>query len=256
MPRCILVLTLMISALGSIPVIAEDVAYMVIEKQARPLQIEEYSHNHSGIITDVVNELFAGSKHRLTVNTLPFKTMIEDLQAGRYMNWLTFGSPSWSGVQAENLSTQPLLTVTHSLTTTASNPVIFKDIRDLYGKTAILLEGFDYPGLEEHIKPGGIRVVRVKNYPLAFKMLDRLGSRGFLVEMELRVLYNLRQEGLNIKDYKLQDFSSVIAPYDIHLAMPSHMPEEVQAHINKGLVTMRESGRLQEIINKYYKGRQ
>lgn len=255
MPRCIIVLMLVISAVSSVPAIAADIAYMVIEKQARPLQIEEYSHNHSGIVTDVVRELFAGSKYQVTVHTLPFKTMIEDLQAGRYINWLTFGSPSWGGVQAENLSAHSLLTVTHSLTTTAANPLIFTDIRDLYGKTAILLEGFDYPGLEEHIKPGGIRVVRVKNYPLAFKMLERLGSRGFLVEMKLRVLYNLRQEGLNIMDYKLQDFSSVIAPYNIHLAMPLHMPEEVQTHINNGLKAMHESGRLQEIIGSYYNGR-
>lgn len=252
MSRYAAMLALITSALWAVSISAADISYIVIEKQARPLQIEQYSHNHSGIVTEVVNNIFADSEHRVTTHTLPFKTMIAELEAGRYTNWLTFGSPSWGGVQAQNLSKLPLLTVTHSLLTTASNPLRFQNIQDLYGKTAVLLEGFDYPGLEEHIKPGGIRVVRVKNYPLAFKMLDRLGARGFLVEMKLRILYNLKQEALDLERYTLQDFSSVIAPYKVHMAMSPNMPEDVQQHINNRLEALRDAGKLNEITNKYH----
>lgn len=232
--------------------LAADFAYMVIEKQARPLQIERYGYEHTGIVTDVINKIFSGSEHSVNTHTLPFKTMIAELEAGRHINWLTFGSPSWGGVQAANLTEKPLLTVDHALLTTADNPLTFNNVRDLYGKTAVLLEGFDYPGLEEHIRPGGVRVVRVKNYPLAFKMLDRLGARGFLVEMELRIRYNLKQENLEVAQYKLQDFSSVIAPYDVHLAMAPTLPEPLKQYINQRLTQLHNSGELEKIAAKYY----
>lgn len=251
MGRFFALLTLLAATLLTASVNAADLAYVVIEKQARPLQIEEYSHNHSGVVTDVVKEIFNDSGHRVAIHTVPFKTMIADLEAGRYSNWITFGSPSWSGVQALNLTDRPLLTVTHSLLTTAENPFRFTDIQDLYGKTAVLLEGFDYPGLEQHIKPGGIRVVRVKNYALAFKMLDRLGTRGFLVEMKLRILYNLKQEELTALDYKLQDFSSVIPPYNVHLAMSPSMPEDVQQLVNERLEQLHKSGELTKMVDRY-----
>lgn len=252
MRNLLLLCSLLLGSAASGGAAASDLAYMVIEKQARPLQIEQYGYEHGGIVTDIVHRVVSGSGHSLTTHTLPFKTLIAELEAGRHINWITFGSPSWGGVQAANLTEKPLLTVNHALLTTHENPLKFANIRDLYGKTAVLLEGFDYPGLEEHIRPGGVRVVRVKNYPLAFKMLDRLGSRGFLVEMELRIRYNLKQEELDVADYKLQDFSAVIAPYQVHLAMSPNMPDELQQHINGRINQLHQSGELEKIVAKYY----
>ncbi|MCW9000809.1 MAG: hypothetical protein OQK04_19015, partial [Kangiellaceae bacterium] len=72
---------------------AETFNYMVIQNQARPLQIEEYNQNHRGIATEIVYALFDGSEYRLNVNTLPFNKLITDLTTSRYSNWITIGSP-------------------------------------------------------------------------------------------------------------------------------------------------------------------
>ncbi len=229
---------------------AQDIHYMVIEKQARPLQIEDYNQNHRGIITDIVKKVLANN-HKLKIHTKPFNAMVQELEGGRYQNWLWYGTPAWKGIQSANLSKIPLLTVSHQLVTAKEHQLDFNQLEDLYGKTAILLSGFDYPGLEEHLGPNKIKALWVKNYKLAFKMLNRLKKIAFFVEMDLRINYNLKKLNLSTASFNRQSFAQVIPDFTLFLAYSPNIDPSLYTEIESGVEQLKKSGTLAQIINQY-----
>lgn len=225
--------------------------YMVIQDQAQPFQNHQNKKHHNGIITDIVKEIFPAPEYDLNIHTLPFNRMIKTLEQGKFENWITFGSPNWPGVQSLNLSQLPVFNVQHSLLTAKQHQFDINSAKDLFGKTVILLHGFDYPGLEEHISNKDINAIKVKSYSSAFKVVNRLKDKAGFVEMTVRINYNLKEQNLASEDYNLLNFSSVIADYNLHLAMAPDMDAKVQNHINEQLNKMQRSGKLKGIIDTY-----
>ena len=74
---------------------ANKIDYYVIAEQARPFQIETKGADHSGIVTDIVKEVFKDSDHQLNYHTYPFNRMISILSSQDQGNWITYGSPHW-----------------------------------------------------------------------------------------------------------------------------------------------------------------
>ena len=230
---------------------ADTVNYMVIQNQARPLQIEEYNQNHRGIVTDIVYALFDESPFRLNTNTLPFKQLISDLTSSRYSNWITIGSPGWGGVQAENLSNLPILSVEHRIIVNKGDNFVFNRKSDIDGKTIILLAGFNYPGLEEYIAEKRLKEIRVKNFSAAFKLLKRLGKRACFIEMDLRIKYNQKLLSIDEDDFMSQSFSSMISDYDVYLALDPGINDEIQTFIDTRLELLADGGLFRKVIHKY-----
>ena len=224
---------------------------MVIQDQAQPFQNHLNKKHHTGIITDIVKEIFAGPDFDLKIHTLPFNRMISMLEKGDIENWITFGSPNWPGVQSANLSKLPVFNVQHSLLTSTQQEFDINSAKDLFGKTVVLLHGFDYPGLDEHIAKKRIKAIKVKSYKSAFKVVNRLKGKAGFVEMDVRIKYNLKKEELPIEDYNLHNFSQVIANYDLHLAMSPQFDKELQQHLEKSLDKLYQSGSLAKIIKAY-----
>ncbi|USD42369.1 ABC transporter substrate-binding protein [Vibrio sp. SCSIO 43135] len=230
---------------------AETINYYVISQQAQPFQIEEQGSNHSGIVTDIVKAVFDGSDYELAYHTYPFNRMITVLEAGGEENWVTYGSPNWGSVQAENLSDKPIYTVRHTLVTSTKSPFNFADMSSLNGKGVVLLHGFDYPELIPYIEKGDVAEIRVKNYQSAFRVIQRTAGEAAFVEMSSRVSYNLDKLQLDRDLYRMEPFSLVIPDYYIHLAFSKQMKPEIQDFINDRLEEMRTSGELDDIIGNY-----
>jgi len=228
-----------------------EINYMVIQDQAQPFQNHENKKHHTGIITDIVKKIFSGAEYELKIHTLPFNRMISMLEKGDIENWVTFGSPNWPGVQSANLSKLPVFNVQHSLLTSIQQDIDINSATDLFGKTVILLHGFDYPGLEEYIADKRIKAIKVKSYKSAFKVVNRLKGKAGFVEMDVRIKYNLKIEDLPTKDYKLHNFSNVIDDYDLHLAMSPKFNKALQQHLESELDKLHQSGSLAEIIKAY-----
>ncbi|WDE07756.1 transporter substrate-binding domain-containing protein [Thalassomonas viridans] len=230
---------------------AETINYVVIDNQAKPFQIEENSQNHSGIITDIINEIFKGSPYEVRFHTLPFNRMMKMLSTGKIKNWITYGSPSWGGVQAEHLSRLPVYHVEHKLVTNPSYAGEVKAVEDLFGKTLILLHGFDYPGLEPYLKAQTIKEIRVKNHDSAFRLLKRLSDKAGFVEMSLRIEYNLKMTKRDPGMFLQKNFSTVISDYDIHLAMDPDMEFAYDGYVNDRLAALTKDGTLKRIVDSY-----
>lgn len=230
---------------------SETINYYVITKQATPLQIEEANENHRGIVTDIVKAIFANSQYKIDYHTYPFNRMISLLESGEKTNWVTYGSPEWGGVQAENLSDIPIYNVKHTLVSSSKKNFKFKTIEDLNDKIIVLLHGFDYPPLLPYFQNGSIEELRVKDYTAAFRVINKLPGETAFVEMESRVKYNINKQQLDSASFHMQSFSSVIPDYPIYLAFDPDMDKEIKRFINERLKKIKKSGEIDSIIKKY-----
>ncbi len=230
---------------------AETVNYFVIADQARPFQIENKGTDHSGIVTDIIQAVFEDSPYELNTHTYPFKRMISLLESGNDKNWVTYGSPGWGKVQAENLSELPIYTVKHALVSSQASANQYKTMKDLEGKIIVLMNGFDYPQLTPYFSSGKVEEMRVKSYQSAFRVLKRNPDDIAFVEMQSRVSYNIDQLNLNPKHYKSSSFSDVIPDYSIYLAFDPNMDPAIQRYINQRLAELTKQGTISTIIDKY-----
>ena len=230
---------------------AETVNYYVIAKQAEPFQIES-GNNHKGIVTDIVNAIFEQSHYNIQYHTYPFNRMITLLEAGEETNWITYGSPNWGGVQAKNLSDFPIYNVQHVLVSSNASPFNFNTMQDLEDKVVVLLHGFDYPELMPYITAGTIDELRVKDYSAAFRVINKIPGDTAFVEMKSRIKYNLKKQDQDKDKYIMQPFNAVIPDYPIHLAFDPKMDPELQTFINKRLNTLKSTGKMDSIVDKYF----
>ncbi|ELR64242.1 ABC-type amino acid transport/signal transduction system [Photobacterium marinum] len=238
-------------ACSSFSVSADTINYYVIAKQAEPFQIENANGTHSGIVTDIVKAIFKDSKYEMDYHTYPFNRMISLLEAGGKPNWVTYGSPDWGGVQAENLSDLPIYNVRHVLVSSHKDPFEFKSMDDLTDKVVVVLHGFDYPQLMPYFNSGQVEELRVKDYNAAFRVIKKLPGDTTFVEMASRVKYNLTKQNETLADFDIQNFSSVIPDYPIYLAFDPKMDSKIQNFINKRLKDLKSTGKLDQIISHY-----
>ncbi|MEJ2766416.1 transporter substrate-binding domain-containing protein [Photobacterium sp. MCCC 1A19761] len=231
---------------------AESINYYVIAKQATPFQITGENNQQSGIVTDIVKAVFENSPYQINYHTYPFNRMISLLEAGGEPNWITYGSPNWGKVQSENLSEIPIYTVKHVLVSTRESNLQFHSIQDMHKKIIVLLHGFDYPQLLPYFEKGEIEELRVKDYQAAFRIIHKFPEFAAFVEMESRVKYNLAKLNQEQGDFRIQPFRSVIPDYPIYLAFDPQMNPNTQAFINRRLKTLKENGRIDEIIQRYF----
>lgn len=241
--------------LFSVSANAETVTYFVIKEQARPFQIERDGKNHQGIVTDIVKEIFSDSGIELQIKTLPFKRMLVEMHKAADENWISYGSPAWqgnseTGIQSRFLLNEPVMAVKHILLTKADNPFSYSGPEALKEKSVVTLLGFDYPGLDQYFDNGLIQQVELKNHAAAIKSVYSDRAFGF-VEMDVRVMYNLKKEGFRLEDFKQHDVTSLIPAYTIHLATGKGFNAELKAMIMTKFSEMKQSGEIDKIINKY-----
>lgn len=240
--------------LFALPALAEHgkvINYYVIAKQAAPFQIEDHNQ-HSGIVTDIVKAVFSNSDYQIEYHTYPFNRMISLLEAGGEPNWITYGSPEWGSVQADNLSAEPIYNVRHVLVSSHKKPFQFNTIEDIRNKVVVLLHGFDYPQLLPYINNGTVEELRVKDYGAAFRVIHKLPGDATFVEMESRVRYNMNIQHLDDDQYDIQPFGAVIPDYPIYLAFDPLMDPKLETFINQRLKELKTAGAINDIIQKYY----
>lgn len=230
---------------------SSEVHYLVVEKQTRPLQIEHYGQGHKGIVTEVVLEVFKDRDYQLSMHTMPFPEVVSAMEASYFDNWIGLGSSQWGGVLAENMTDEPIITVSHTLLTVKEGGFTYRSVDDLDDKVVILLEGFDYPGLESYIETGKIQELRVKSYEVAFKLLSRLKSKACFVEMDLRIKYNMARNDIAREDYVFNDFSSVIADYNVHFTLDPKSPKELKSFVDARIKEMKSQGKIEAISSSY-----
>lgn len=229
--------------------VAGTVHYMVMEDQGRPFQIEDAGTDHSGIITDLVYEIFRDGPHELITHTFPYLRMRANMQSGEYPNWLRYGSPVW-GPLNENLTDTPVIEAENILLVRKDSGIKFRSIEDIFGHQLILMRGFSYRELDPYLKAKKISDIRATSFANAYEMLNRRRGAG-VSDVKIRMRYNAHWLGLKAEEYDVIDFSSVIPNYEIYLNMDPEMDPEIQQFINQRLNELKTAGFIDELLEIY-----
>lgn len=227
--------------------IAEDeITYFIADKSSSPLQISTENSTQSGIITDVMNSL---EKQNINFNhnILPFKRMLKYMESSK-TPWITYGSSAWPGLQSLSLSKTPIMTVKHSFLTLQSTQ--YTDISDFFGNIIVLITGFNYPGLATYIEDNKFDIIYVKDHEAAIKIIA-MGRAMAFPEMNIRLNYHIKKMSLPRDNFNLHYIGNIIADYNINLCFSLNFPPFLRSNIEASLVTMKNDGQLNNIINNY-----
>lgn len=240
-----------------------QVEYFVIERQARPYQIEHNGRDHSGVITEVVYKLFEKTDYQLRTWTYPFRRMIYLMKQNRCptnvikrdcSNWVNYGAYSWNNEQSINLTYMPVFNVQNVLVSYKLPDFKYNTLYSLQGKTLVLLTGFDYPGLISYAKDGNMDIVYTNSFHSAYGILKRLDGRGLFSDFKLRAIYNLKTAGLiNNPDYRIHDIGKLLPNYGIHIAMSPKIDAKLKGFINSCLRQLHDIGFVESVLQKYSK---
>lgn len=222
------------------------VTYFIADGSSSPFQISTYNSKRVGIVTEVINSI---EKHNIhfSHNTLPFKRMIKYMKNPE-VKWITYGSAAWPGQQSLSLSKTSIMTVKHSFFTLKSNQ--YNEISDLFGKSLVLIRGFDYPGLTTYIEQDKFNIIYVKDHAAAIKIIA-MGRAIAFPEMNVRLNYHLKKMNLPRDDFNFHYIGNIIVDYDINLCFSENFPSNLKTKIEYILVEMKNDGSLEKIINAY-----
>ncbi len=233
------------------------ISYLILGGTVEPLMITKPDDPMAGgIITEIVKHIFNNSGFQIEPKVMPWKRMVEELRTGK--DWINYGFSEGNepGIPLE-FSELPVMEFNHVAITLKSNHFKIRQVLDVLGRVAILVENFHYPGLDQHLdKPlvgkggGAIKTIRAFSPKGTLRMLQH--KRGEVVfGFHARMLYNLRETGLPLQDFRFQDASRIIPSQPLYLTMSSQQPPEVKLLINDGLKRLSSDGTLKRILQKY-----
>ena len=233
------------------------VSYLILGGTVEPLMITKPDDPMAGgIITEIMKHIFSNSAYQIVPKVMPWKRMVEELRTGD--NWISYGFPEGNepGIPLE-FSKSPVMEFNHVAITLRSNHFKIEHVSDVAGRVAILVENFHYPGLDQHLdKPlvgtggGAIKTIRAFSPKGTLRMLQH--KRGDVVfGFHARMLYNLRETELPLKEFRFQDASRIIPSQPLYLTMSSQQPPEVKQLVNDGLKRLAADGTLKRILQKY-----
>ncbi len=233
----------------SLSVFSYEITYFTIKDSATPLQISGNFKDGGGVITEILWEILK-KREDISVDSqlFPFVRMDRAMRKDTYKNWINYGAKNWRGPQSSRLSKTPIFKARNQFLSLKGEKVT--KLSDLFGKRIVLIRGFDYPGLQKYIDKGKIQVAWVDNYLRAITAV-KLGRGIGFVGMDLRLMYNLRKLGYNPNNFEFNDFSKVIPNYDIHFCFSKKFPNELFQFIDKELMQMKKSGKVDKIWHRY-----
>lgn len=209
-----------------------------------PFQFDNNEHK-TGFITNIV-KLLPNVGVTFKPKTLPFKLMVKEMSISKE-HWISYGSNLWVGAQSTSLSETTVWKVKHVFFTLKSNK--FDGIQSLFDQTLVLIDGFDYPGLDSYINKGIIKkVIRVKTPELAILSVLK-GDADVYPDMRVRIQYYLNKMEINRNEIILHDKANMIPEYDIKLCFSEHFPLSIKADIEIKLRNMKRLNEFEDIMN-------
>lgn len=221
----------------------EKIEVIYYKSHNPPFQFDNNEHE-TGFITNIIKSL-SNVDVTFKPKVLSFNRMIKEMSTSKE-HWISYGSNLWVGAQSTSLSEITVLKVKHVFFTLKLNK--FDGMRSLFDQTLVLIDGFDYPGLDSYINKGLIKVIRVKTPELAILSVLE-GDADVYPEMRDRLQYYLNKMGVNKKEVILHDKVNIIPEYEIKLCFSKHFPLSIKADIEIRLRNMKRLNEFENIMN-------
>lgn len=236
----------------------EPIKYFILAGTMEPLMILRPGDPMAGgMFTEIVKKVFDGSPYDVQALVMPWKRMTGELR--RRGDWIMHGIPAFFEPDIPyKLSKVPVFPFNHVAVTLNQKNFKIRDVRDLTGRTVILVENYHYPGLDAHLdKPlvgtsaGVIRSVRAFKPAGTLKMLKH--KRGdVVIGFQPRLLYNLKSAGLSAADVRFQDASGIVPTQQMFVAYSPRLPTAFGQFVNRRLRQLTDNGEIGEILDRYY----
>src|SRR5690606_25247272 len=219
--------------------------YLVSEIAAEPYQIINRSNEQTGLVTDIVQALLAGTDVAWRVEEHPYRRVQRTLLDDTHPNWISYGAESWTlpAIWARaRVIDEPLFRANYQLVSRAGDAAEAPLQKE--HQRIIVIHGYRYGGqFNAWVARFGHTLVGAPSHQHALAML-RMGRGDMYLTEDIRVQWEIKRAGLGADDLRIHDFSTIIAPIDIHIIYDRRLPESFQAQLAQRLTRLRSSGEL------------
>jgi hypothetical protein len=236
---------------------ANVIEYLVYGNSAEPLQIIQPDGLVSGYISDVISEVFSGSKLSIVPVIKPIIRHRIAMKNGKTKRWISYGLNSWrQQEQWKNavFADVELLPYTLSLGykdseqwPPASEQI---DLTELAEEGVAWIQGYKYPGVEAFKQRYQFQFDRAKSQAAMVRMVEA-GRVKYFMEHAPRMKYAMKKQGSDPDRYRFYSLTEEITPTSITLLMSRDLGADIIAFINQRLQAMADSGRLKVLAKPY-----
>ena len=231
---------------------SEEVHYLIVEDIAEPFQIANNGQSKGGVVSDIVDEIFAGSSYTLIHHSLPLNRLYSVIETGKFKTWIVYDAKVWNSLKRwRQLVDEPLFPVSHTyLTCRQASPMQINSVNDIKQKRIAIIKGFDYPELDELKKKNQLELVSVSNYVQGINLAALSRVDGF-VEMDLRVRFTIKTASIDQPCLQFVDMSHIIPDYSIYLSTDKNDTSGINGFASKRLKELKKNGVITEILKRY-----
>ncbi|MFE8070334.1 transporter substrate-binding domain-containing protein [Marinobacteraceae bacterium S3BR75-40.1] len=210
-----------------------------------PYTLEQSVDDHRGLLFDVVKAFADHEGLRLEVTEIPSKRVENFLLTGHI-----HASPhaiEWTRNPQRFLFSKPIVWTHDVLIRRADRPLNVSRVADLTDMTVVTQLGFSYPKLDDQVAAGKLQRLDVQHeQEVLSRVLHGYDIGGGILDVRVaRWLIREHHEEGNVLLYDL-DFPRTA----FRIKFGPQWQERVEA-FNRDLDAMRQSGRLQELIDYY-----
>ena len=244
--------------LSSAILAAEKVTYFVLAETVEPIMIvRDGDPMAGGLMTEIVKLVFENSGYVVEPKVLPWQRMREEFN--QRDDWIIHGFPESFGSDiAYEMSELPIFPFNHVAVTLKDSGISIRDFDDLNNRTLILVENFQYPGLDGYLlevgknnKDTNIGVIRSFSPAGTLNMLRH--RRGdVVIDWQARIVYNLPAAGLDVDSVEFHDATNIVPTENIHLVFSAKQNDEFKTFVNRRIRALSDSGQLIQLVKKYY----
>lgn len=231
---------------------SEEINYLIVEDIAEPFQIANDGQSKGGIVSEIVDEIFAGSSYTVKHRALPLNRLYTVIESKDLKNWIIYDAKVWNVLkQWRQLVDEPLFPVSHSYLTCRNTPSTqINSVNDIKQQRIAVIKGFDYPELSELSKKSQLELISVSNYVQGINLAALSRVDGF-VEMDLRMRFTIKTASINHPCLQFVDMSPIIPAYSIYLSTDKNDASGVNGFAKKRIKELKKSGFITEVLKRY-----
>ncbi|WP_165495683.1 substrate-binding periplasmic protein [Marinobacter halodurans] len=229
------------------------VNYLVVEDKARPFQIVKNGESRGGVVSDIVDRIFAGSDYTVNHLVYPVNRLRHVVSDNEVQHWIAYDALPWRTFGNQGLYVEEPILQTHHVLLTCRQDMDgdIRNVADLQGLSIVTLRNFDYQTLDVAASHGRLRQIPIDRYEAGIKLVS-LGRADGFVEMESRLRYHIKSmPEAGAACLRWLDFSAIIPDFPIYLAIDIDWPSDFREFVLKRIVELRQSGELARIKARY-----
>ncbi|MGP4843532.1 substrate-binding periplasmic protein [Marinobacter sp. 1Y8] len=239
-------------------VVSETVNYLVVEDRSRPFQVVVNGQSVGGIISDMVDAIFRGSRYSVKHQVYPVNRLRQVVADDKVAGWIAYEAVQWHTFGNRGLMIEEPLFETHHVMLTCRKdiPDPLTSLADLKGMKILTLRNFSYPELGKAALAEGIKELPIDRFDAGIDLV-RMGRADGFVEMQSRLSYHVAEaisEESKVTCLRLIDFSRIIPDYPIYLSVDMRWSKGFRDFVAQRIRELRQSGELAGIQRRYLRG--